>query len=104
MLASAQIGQIVHYLNLDNIASSETLITFTLRRPLKQSKQGVKLTEVEFTSYPSDPRFCVITILTMYLACTRNRRGNNSSFSPNVTDDSKYGHPPCWSPSSGKFI
>ena len=37
------------YLNLDDKISSETLITFTLRKPLKQSKPGVKPMLVKFT-------------------------------------------------------
>ena len=59
--------------------SSETLITFILRKPLKQSKPGVKLMLVKFTSYPSDLRICVITTVRMYLACTRCKRGNNKA-------------------------
>jgi len=34
---------------------------------------------VKFTSYPSDPRICVITTLRMYLACTRYKRGDNKA-------------------------
>ena len=51
------------YLNLDDMISSETLIKFILRKPLKQSKPGVKLMLVKFTSYPSDLCICVITNL-----------------------------------------
>ena len=38
------------YRNLDDKISSETLITFTLRKPLKQSKPEVKPMLVKFTS------------------------------------------------------
>ena len=38
------------YRNLDDKISSETLITFTLRKPLKQSKTEVKAMLVKFTS------------------------------------------------------
>ena len=55
------------YLKLDDMISLETLITFILRKPLKQSKPGVKPMLVNFTSYPFDLRICVITILRMYL-------------------------------------
>ena len=34
---------------------------------------------VKFTSYPSDPRICVITALMMYLACTRYKCGDNKA-------------------------
>ena len=38
------------YRNLDGKISSETLITFTLRKPLKQSKPELKPMLVKFTS------------------------------------------------------
>ena len=76
-LVSAQRGQTIHYLNLDDMISSETSITFALSRPLKQSKPGVKPMVVQFTSYPADPRICVVTILKMYLARTRCKRGDH---------------------------
>jgi len=59
-------NQSLLYPNLDDMISSETLITFILKKPLKQSKPGVKLMLVKFTSYPSDLRVCVITTLRMY--------------------------------------
>ena len=55
------------YLNLHDMISSETLIPFILRKPLKQSRPGVKPTLVKFTSYPVDFPICVITTLRMYL-------------------------------------
>ena len=65
------------YLNLDDMISSETLIKFVLRKPLKQSKPGVKLMLIKFTSYPSDLRIWVITTPRMYLAYTRCKCGGN---------------------------
>ena len=41
---------ILLYRNLDDKISSETLIKFTLRKPLKQSKPEVKPMLVKFTS------------------------------------------------------
>lgn len=66
MVVFARRGQAIHYLNLDDIIGLETLITFILGKPLKQSKPGAELMPVKFTSYPSDPRMCVITTLRMY--------------------------------------
>ena len=69
------------YRNLGDKISSETLITFTLRKPLEQSKPEVscKPMLVKFTSYPFDIRICVITTLRMYLACTRCKHGDNKA-------------------------
>ncbi len=39
-LVSAQRGQTIHYLNLNDMISSETSITFELSKPVKQSKPG----------------------------------------------------------------
>ena len=54
-------------INLHDMISSETLITFILRKPLKQSRPGVKPKLVKFISYPVDFPICVITTLRMYL-------------------------------------
>ena len=52
---------------------SETSITFAIRKLLKQSKPEVKPMVVKFTSYPADPRICVVTTLQMYLACIKGK-------------------------------
>ena len=75
-LVSAKRGQTIHSFNLNYIISSETFITFALSKPLKQSKPGVRPMVVQFTSYPADPRICVVTTLKMYLARTRCKRGD----------------------------
>lgn len=75
-LVSAQRGQTIHYLNIDDMISSETSITFILKKPIKQSKPGVKPLVIKFTSYPADPRICVVTTLKAYLACTQSKRGD----------------------------
>ena len=75
-LVSAQRGKTIHYLNLNDMISSETLITYTLSKLLKQSKPGVRPMVVQFTSYPADPRSCVVTTLKMYLARLRCKRGD----------------------------
>lgn len=75
-LVPAQRGQSIHYLNLNDMINSETSITFALSKPLKQSKPGVRPMVVQFTSYPADPRICVLTTFKVYLARTRCKRGD----------------------------
>ena len=75
-LVSAQIGQTIYYLNLNDMIFLETSITFAMWKPLKQSKPRVKPMVVKFTSYPSDPRICLVTTPQMYLACTKGKRRN----------------------------
>ena len=67
------------YLNLDDMISSETLIIFMWGKPLKQSKPGVKQMVVKFTSCPFDLCICVITTPRMYLACTRCKHDDNKA-------------------------
>ena len=76
-LVSAQRGQTIHYLNLNDVISSKTSITFALSKPLKQSKPGIRPMVVQFTSYPADPRIYVVTTLKMYLARTSCKRGDH---------------------------
>ena len=76
-LVSAQRGQTIHCLNLVDMISSETSITFMLKKPIKQSKPGVKPLVDKFSLYPVDPSICMITTLRAYLARTIDKRGNN---------------------------
>ena len=76
-LVSAQRGQTIHYLNLDDMISSETSITFMLKKPIKQSKLGVKPLVVTFSLYPVDPSICVVTTLRANLARTIDKRCDN---------------------------
>lgn len=60
-LVSAQRGQTIHYLSLEDMVVSETSVTFIISKPLKQSKPGSKPTVVEFVAYPDNPNICVFT-------------------------------------------
>ena len=51
--AGRESSQTIHYLKLDDMINSETLIMFILRKPLKQSKPGVKLMLVKFIDFIS---------------------------------------------------
>ena len=77
MLVSAQRGQTIHYLNLDDMISSEISIPFILKKPIKQSKPGIKPLVIKFTSYPADPCICVVTAVKAYLACTQSKQGDS---------------------------
>ena len=74
-LISAQRGQTIHYLTLEDMIASETSVTFILSRPIKQSKPGSKPTVVKFVAYPDNPNLCVVTTLKAYLDCTSSLRG-----------------------------
>ena len=69
-LLSAQRGQTIHYLSLEDMIFSETAVTFVVSTPLKQSKPGSKPTVVEFVAYPDNPNICVVTTLKAYIICS----------------------------------
>ena len=74
-LISAQRGQTIHYLTLEDMVASETSVTFILSRPIKQSKPGSKPTVVKFVAYPDNPNICVVTTLKAYLDRTSSLCG-----------------------------
>ena len=74
-LLSAQRGQTIHYLSLEDMFASDTSVTFVVSKPLKQSKLGSKPTVVEFVAYPDNPNTCVVTTLKVYLDRTSALRG-----------------------------
>ena len=74
-LVSAQRGQTIHYLSLEDMVVSETSVTFIISRPIKQSKPGSKPTVVKFEAYPDNPNICVVTTLKAYLNRTSSLRG-----------------------------
>ena len=73
-LVSAQRGQTIHFLSLEDMVVSETSVTFVISRPIKQSKPGSKPTVVKFVAYPDNPNICVGTTLKAYLDRTSTLR------------------------------
>ena len=74
-LLSAQRGQTIHYLSLEDMVASETSVTFVASKPSKQYKPGSKPTVVGFVAYPDNPNVCVFTTLKAYLDRTSALRG-----------------------------
>ena len=74
-LLSAQRGQTIHYLSLEDMVASETSVTFVISKPLELSKPGSKPTVVEFVAYPDNPSICVVTTLKVDLDRTSALRG-----------------------------
>ena len=77
MLVSAQRGQTIHQLSIDDMRKTDNSIVFMLSKPIKQSKPGSKPVTVELSSYTADPDICVVTTLNMYLDHTSLLRGSN---------------------------
>ena len=75
-LVSAQCGQTINMLNLEDMTNTESQIPFVMSKPIKQTKAGVKSVPIKFTSYSADPTPCVVTTLKEYSARTEDLRGH----------------------------
>ena len=69
-LLTAQRGQTIHYLSLEDMVVSETSVTFVVSKPLKKSKPGSKPTVVEFVAFPDNPNIRVVITLKADIART----------------------------------
>ena len=76
-LLSAQRGQTIHSLNLEDLIQTDQSVGFSLSKPIKQSKPGITLPPLVFTSYPADPLLCVVRTLRSYIARTEAIRGQH---------------------------
>ena len=77
MLVSAQRGQTIHQLSIDDMRKTDNSIVFMLSKPIKQSKPGSKPVTVELSSYTADLDICVVTTLNTYLDHISLLRGSN---------------------------
>lgn len=48
-LVSAQRGQTIHMLNLEDMINTESQITFAMSKTGKQTKAGIKSVHIQFT-------------------------------------------------------
>lgn len=60
--------------NLKGVINNESVITFVLSKPIKQTKAGIKSVHIECASSPADHTLCVVITLKEYLACTEGLR------------------------------
>ena len=73
-LVSAQRGQTIHKLKLDNMHITESSVIFQISDLIKQSRPGHTGLTVTLQAYPTDRRLCVVTYLKQYLSRTEQLR------------------------------
>ena len=80
MLMLLTFGQVLHLLDIRNISISDLRISFQIGDPLKTSRPGSHMSEVNFEAYVPDSRLCVYTTCLHYLDRTKDMRGNVTRF------------------------
>ena len=76
LLTSGQRLQTLSLLNLENMFSTESKITFTISELLKQSRPNYRNPTVQLKAYPYDSRICVLTHVSEYITRTAGLRQN----------------------------
>lgn len=75
-LVSAQRGQTLQLLSLNNMTVCQNVYTFVIDKAVKQSKPGRAQPVIKFKSYPMNITLCVVDNLREYLQRTKELRGN----------------------------
>lgn len=75
-LVSAQRGQTIQLLSLDNLTMGKQSYTFVIAKCVKQSKPGRAQPVIQFKAYSADSKLCVVHSLTEYMKRTREIRGD----------------------------
>ena len=78
-LLSAQRSQTIHLFSLDNMSVTPDLYKFRIVQPIKQTRPGRHLAEIEFPAYPEDPDLCIVTTMDKYIKRTEPLRGEQSA-------------------------
>jgi hypothetical protein len=73
-LVSAQRGQSLHMLSLENLDISKSTYKFGISAPLKTSRPGHGPPALEFKAYAPDKRICVYNYLRTYIDRTKKLR------------------------------
>ncbi|XP_046542560.1 uncharacterized protein LOC124252930 isoform X1 [Haliotis rubra] len=75
-LTTAQRGQTLHLLSLNNMTEKKSDITFHFADLVKQSKPGRLTKPLVLKEYSVDRRVCVVTVLREYIRRTADLRGS----------------------------
>lgn len=77
-LVTAQRGQTLHLIKLENCERKNSKYVIRLVDPIKQTKPGVSLPVLELFSYPPDRRLDIVVVLDEYLRRTRSLRSSTT--------------------------
>ena len=78
-LLSAQRAQTIHLLSLENMTVTSSFYKFRIAKPIKTTKPGKHIQEIEFAAYPEDKAICIVTTLKEYIKRTEKLRGQEKA-------------------------
>lgn len=78
-LLSAQRSQTIHLFSLDNMSVTPNLYNFRIVQPIKQTRPGRHLAEIELAAYPENPDLCIVTTMAEYIKRTEPLRGKQTA-------------------------
>ena len=77
LLVSAQRGQTIHLLRVENVQFYAENVVVMTSQLLKQSRPGYHLTPIELKPFGQNPKLCTVKTFQEYLEHTKNLRMSN---------------------------
>ena len=78
MLLSGQRIQTIHLLDIRYMTLTESSCSFSISKPVKQTRPGTHVHDLVFQAYLKDPRLCIVECLQEYVTRTKPLRGEET--------------------------
>ena len=78
MLLSGQRIQTIHMLDIRYMTLMESSCSFSISKPVKQTRPGTHVTDLVFQAYLTDPRLCIVKCIQEYVSRTQPLRGDET--------------------------
>ena len=78
MLLSGQRIQTIHLLDIRYMTLTESSCSFSISKPVKQTRPGTHVHDLVFQAYFKDPGPCIVECLQEYVIRTKHRRGEET--------------------------
>ena len=78
MLLSGQRIQTIHLLDIRYMTLTESSCSFSISKPVKQTRPGTHVNDLVFHAYFKDPGLCIVECLQEYVIRTKHLRGEET--------------------------
>ena len=78
MLLSGQRIQTIHLLDIRYMTLTESSCSFSISKPVKQTRSGTHVHDLVFQAYFKDPGLCIVECLQEYVIRTKHLRGEET--------------------------
>ena len=78
MLLSGQRIQTIHLLDIRYMTLTESSCSFSISKPVKQTRPGTHVHDLVFQAYFKDPGLCIVECLQEYVIRTKSLRGEET--------------------------